>query len=73
MPHALHGRADRWLINEKGAIASAGRLPVAPPAFAARAHGVLANVGRSPDQLQGAIDAAQALLDDVRAAVDPSR
>ena len=27
--HALHGRAGRWLINEKGAITSAARLPLA--------------------------------------------
>lgn len=67
--HALHGRAERWLINEKGAIASAGRLPVAPAAFATRAHGVLAHLGDQPDQLQAAIDAGQALLDDVRAVV----
>lgn len=24
--HALHGHAGHWLINEKGAVASAGRL-----------------------------------------------
>ena len=69
--HALHGRAGRWLINEKGAIASAGRLPAAPPGFTARAHGVLAHLGNRPDQLQVAIDAAQALLDDVRAVCNP--
>ncbi|MHB1475698.1 MAG: nucleotidyltransferase family protein, partial [Dermatophilaceae bacterium] len=28
--HALHGHAGHWLINEKGAVASAGRLPEAP-------------------------------------------
>ena len=32
--HALYGRAGQWLINEKGAIAGAGRLDVAPPDFA---------------------------------------
>ncbi len=69
--HALHGRAGRWLINEKGAIASAGRLPAAPPGFTARAHGVLAHLGDRPDQLHVAIDAAQALLDDVRAVCNP--
>jgi len=29
--HALHGRAGRWLINEKGAVASAGQLAITPP------------------------------------------
>ena len=71
--HALHGRAERWLINEKGAIASAGRLPVAPVGFATRAHGTLARLGDRPHQLEAAIRAGQALVDDVRAAVDPSR
>jgi hypothetical protein len=28
--HALHGSARRWLINEKGAVAAAGRLTNAP-------------------------------------------
>jgi nucleotidyltransferase-like protein len=69
--HALHGWAGRWLVNEKGAIASAGRLPAAPPGFTVRAHGVLAHLGDRPDQLQAAITAAQALLDDVRATCTP--
>ena len=69
--HALHGWAGRWLVNEKGAIASAGRLPAAPPGFTARAHGVLAHLGDQPDQLQAAITAAQALIDDVRATCKP--
>jgi hypothetical protein len=71
--HALHGRAGRWLINEKGAIASAGRLPAAPAGFTARAHGVLAHLGDRPDRLSAAIAAAQTLLDDVRAVCNPSQ
>ncbi|WNV74300.1 nucleotidyltransferase domain-containing protein [Geodermatophilus sp. DSM 44513] len=69
--HALHGRAGRWLVNEKGAIASAGRLPAAPPDFTVRAHGVLAHLGDRPDQLQAAVTAAQALIDDVRTICEP--
>ena len=42
---ALHGHAGHWLINEKGAVASAGRLPEAPASFAERAHDVLAHLG----------------------------
>jgi predicted nucleotidyltransferase len=30
---AMHGRAGRWLINEKGMVESAASLPVAPPGF----------------------------------------
>ncbi|GAA1107408.1 hypothetical protein GCM10009663_56660 [Kitasatospora arboriphila] len=40
LAHALHGRAGRWLINEKGAVDAAGRLPGAPADFARRAHGL---------------------------------
>lgn len=42
--HALHGRARRWLLNEKGMVASAGRLPGAPPDFAARVNGLFTNL-----------------------------
>jgi hypothetical protein len=66
--HALHGRAGRWLINEKGAVASAGRLEVAPEGFAAQAHGVLAHVGTSPGELTAALDAAAALVARARTA-----
>ena len=64
--HALHGRAGRWLINEKGAIAGAGRLDVAPPDFAARCHPVLAALGTHPDELAAALHAAELIVDDVR-------
>jgi len=69
--HALHGHAGRWLINEKGAVASAARLPGAPPDFAARAHGVLARLGADSDELSIALDAAAALVHDVTAACQP--
>src|SRR5262245_16691313 len=39
--HALHGHARRWLTHEKGMVAAAGRLPEAPPGFAAHAHAIL--------------------------------
>ncbi len=62
---ALHGRAGRWLINEKGAVAAAGALPVAPDGFTGRAHGVLAAIGSSPDELGAVLDRAEALVDEV--------
>ncbi|MFC6594427.1 nucleotidyltransferase domain-containing protein [Kitasatospora paranensis] len=40
LAQALHARAGHWLINEKGAVDAAGRLPGAPAGFAARAHGL---------------------------------
>lgn len=66
--HALHARAGRWLLNEKGAVAAAGRLPGAPAGFARRAHGLLAHPGAAPDELAATLDAATALVEEVRAA-----
>lgn len=64
--HALHGHAGRWLTNEKGAIVATGKLPGAPPDFAARAHGVLAHLGTQPVELDAAVRAGRALLEDTR-------
>jgi Nucleotidyltransferase domain len=64
--YALHGRAGRWLVNEKGAVASAGRLPQAPADFVDRANDVLANLGATSDQLAAAITKAAELSADVR-------
>ncbi|HEY5979629.1 MAG TPA: nucleotidyltransferase domain-containing protein [Microlunatus sp.] len=70
--HGLHGRAGHWLINEKGAIAGAGRLQIAPPDFAGRCHAVLGALGTHPAQLTAALDAAEVIVEDVRAACAPS-
>jgi hypothetical protein len=64
--YALHGRAGRWLINEKGAVASAGRLPQAPTDFVRRANLVLAHLGAESNELSAAITRAADLLIDVR-------
>jgi hypothetical protein len=64
--YALHGRAGRWVVNEKGAVASAGRLPEAPADFVRRANGVLAHLGAEPPELASAITRAAELLSDVR-------
>lgn len=66
--HALHGAAHQWLLNEKGAIASAARLPLAPEDFSARAHGLMADLGTTPAELGEALDAAASLLRDTAAA-----
>lgn len=65
--HAIHAHAGRWLVNENGAVASAGRLATAPEAFAHRAHGVLAHLGEDPARLRAAITTAATLLNDTRA------
>jgi hypothetical protein len=60
--HALHGAGRRWLINEKGAVASAAAIPGAPAEFRARAEAVLAHLDGDPERLTGAIDAAADLV-----------
>ena len=71
--HALHGHAGHWLINEKNAVASAGRLPGAPAGFAVRAQSVLAHLGSTPSELSSAIDSASDLLADTTNVCRPSR
>lgn len=67
--HAVHGRAGRWLLNEKGAIASAGRLAGAPTDFAPRAHALIGHLGTSAAELAASIDDAERLVSDTRRAV----
>jgi Nucleotidyltransferase domain len=62
LAHALHGRARRWLINEKGMLESAGRLPGAPDDFAGRANRLLGAVGTGPSELRATLAAARALV-----------
>lgn len=69
--HAVHGHAGRWLVNEKGAVASTGRLPDAPTDFAPRAHDVLAHLGSTPVELGRAVNAAADLLADTVTACQP--
>jgi Nucleotidyltransferase domain len=63
--HALHGHAGRWLINEKGAVDAASRLPNAPGDFARRAHELLGSTGGTAESLTAALDAAEGLIADV--------
>ncbi|MFC8723257.1 nucleotidyltransferase domain-containing protein [Kitasatospora sp. NPDC057198] len=65
--HALHARAGQWVVNEKGAIASAGRLPCAPPEFERRAQELFRFAGTDPAALAAALDAADALTAEVLA------
>jgi len=69
--YALHAAAHRWVVNEKGAIDSAGRLSVAPPRFSERAHGILARLGSRPEQLHASLTAAEQLVDEVAASCQP--
>ncbi len=56
--HALHGAAGRWLVNEKGAVASAAKLPGAPERFKQRVDAIFAAVDGDPVHLTAAVDAA---------------
>lgn len=67
--HALHAHAGRWAVTEKGLIAAAGRLPGAPDGFADLAQRLFARTGASPAELTATLDAADALLAEVRSAV----
>jgi Nucleotidyltransferase domain len=69
--HALHGHSRRWLINEKGAVASAGRLKAAPVNFAQRAQDVMANLGNTPPQLEASLNGVEGLVNEVITATRP--
>jgi hypothetical protein len=60
--HALHGAAGRWLINEKGAVASAAALPGAPERFKRRVDAVFTRLDGDPVHLTAALDAAADLV-----------
>lgn len=61
----LHAHAGCWVLNEKGAVQAAGKLPAAPEDFAVRAHGLFAMPGTTPDVLSAVLDHADALAAEV--------
>ncbi|RAO56670.1 nucleotidyltransferase domain-containing protein [Micromonospora saelicesensis] len=65
LAQVLHARTGRWLVNEKGMIAAAGRLPGAPPHFEQRAQALLGAVGRRHVELAATIEAARELVTEV--------
>lgn len=65
--HAIHARAGRWLLNEKGCVAAAANLAIAPEAFGDRAHRLLGNIGTDAGSIAAVIDAARLLVDETRA------
>jgi len=60
--HALHGWAGCWVINEKGAIASAGRLSGAPTDFGERAQRALGQLGTTSSAISASIGATAELI-----------
>jgi hypothetical protein len=71
--HALHAHDRRWLVNEKGAIASAGLLPSAPTDFERRVTGLLGQLGKTPEDLRASIDVAEEVVGDVKRVCTPER
>ena len=65
--HAVHARAGRWVINEKGLVEAADLLSESPPDFAARAHTILGRLGTDPASLEAAIRGARTLVSDITA------
>ncbi|MEX0427884.1 nucleotidyltransferase family protein [Nocardioides sp. DS6] len=68
--HALHAAAGRWVVNEKGAVASAGLLPTAPEDFAGRAQRLCGGPGTTAAELSATLAAARDLLDETADACD---
>jgi hypothetical protein len=62
-------RAEHWLIKEKGAVAAAGVLGDAPPAFADRAHAILGELGTTTECLTRALGYAAGLIAEIRRSV----
>jgi len=64
--HALHAHDRRWLVNEKGAIVSAGLLPSAPRHFERRVRELMSQLGMGPEDLLHSIETAGDVVRDVR-------
>jgi predicted nucleotidyltransferase len=62
--HALNGR---YFLNEKGSVAAASAMKLAPKRFEDRVVGVLGKVGTTPAQLAKSVEEIRQLLEEVRA------
>lgn len=58
---------ERYWLNEKGAIQTAGGQPLCPVNFAARVQRVLSHAGVGPAGLEASVDLFAALVDETRA------
>ncbi len=63
--HALHARAGRWLVNEKGAVDGAARCG-APEGFAEGCRRVTGRIGTTAEELATTLAAATQLAVQVR-------
>lgn len=72
LTQALHGSAKQWLINEKGAIASAAALPIAPADLEQRLASAFALLQPDAGSLTAACDELQTVVDEVTGVLDRS-
>lgn len=61
LAHGWHAMAGQWVINEKGLIASVGRLPVDTRNFSSTAAALLGSLGSTGADLQAAITGLRGL------------
>jgi hypothetical protein len=70
---ALFAFNRRYVINEKGGVATVAALPIRPPSFAEEVTAVLGAPGRTPGELRVAVERFRALVEASRClCADPS-
>jgi hypothetical protein len=62
--HALHANAGRWLVNEKGAVTTAGRLGDSPEDLTTHAQAICAASEPRKEELHTSLTAARQLLNE---------
>ena len=70
--HAVCAHARRWVVNDKGLVATAARLPGAPEGFGDDARAVLASLGATAETLSRALERAGALVEATAASTQAS-
>ncbi|WP_188298975.1 DUF4037 domain-containing protein [Streptomyces sp. CBMA156] len=70
LAQALYAHHRRWCLNEKGALAVAGRLPDAPADFGARVRALLGAPGGSAAELTATVARARELARETVGALD---
>lgn len=66
---ALFAADRRWCLNEKGALAAADLLPIAPPGFGERVRTLLGAQGATAASLTATVAEARTLVEETRAAL----
>ncbi len=63
---------ERYLINEKGAVVAAERLPLHVPGFRAAVEEILGRPGRSPEELRASLQRLEGMMTAVRTLISSS-